>query len=131
MKYRYYNDIVEAKEIVREAMEKVVDERLYLTMQNCVSYPQYQRRALESFTRWFRTAETMRKRIALLTVLYTGVFSEDSQSFLMPATVDCLENYRKVRSMAKYKHKIPVGIYVRTDYTDPNSERMEIVNVRV
>lgn len=128
MGYRYYDDIVEAKEIVREAMEKVVDERLHLTMQNCVSYPQYKNWALESLVRWFKTAETMRKRIALLTVLYTGVFFEDGQCFFMPATADCLENYRKVRSMVKYKHKIPVGIYIRTDC---DFDKLEIVNVRV
>ena len=128
MKYRYYDDIVEAKEIVREAMEKVVDERLHLTMQNCVSYPQYKKWALESLVRWFKTAETMRKRIALLTVLYTGVFFDGGQCFFMPATADCLENYRKVRSMVKHKHKIPVGIYIRTDC---DFDKLETVNVRV
>lgn len=102
MKYRYYEDIVEAKEIVREAMEKVVDERLRLTMQNCICIPEYRKEALHSLACWFRTAETMRKRIALFTVVGCGFFDEDTQSFLMPATKDCCESYRFTRLLLRH-----------------------------
>ena len=49
--------------------------------------------------------------MALLTVLTTGMFSEDAGNFLMPGTRFCMDNYKKVVHDFKRGRRLTVFFY--------------------
>ena len=51
------------------------------------------------------------QKMALLTVLVTGSFSEDTGNFLMPATKFCMLNYKKVEHDFKHGRRLTVFFY--------------------
>ena len=106
---RIYENIIWAKNFIQELDDIPDDTRPGGSFSWTSAVASGERHPRQIFAGWpqFNWGEKM----ALLTVLVTGAFSEDAGNFLMPATRYCMDNYKKVVHDFKHGRRLTVFFY--------------------
>ena len=100
----YYQAIINAKNLIFDEVQYVQDALDSATISNNAVYAN---NMLNRMVEHLHCAKAIDK-VAIVTVLLTGAFYNEFHGwvFYMPATRDCVANYRRVRSMLKRNRKL-------------------------
>ena len=70
----------------------------------------------------FKRLKTFTDKVAFLTVLSLGTFSDDDiyHTFYLPSTTDCMETYKKIEKKLKRKQRITINFSLGNNHMPSN-----------